>query len=263
MANSDPLVGFGIAIILVVGAFIVIPFLRGKSELMSAWNMLLLGVIIFTGLGSIAVEYVPTLNWKQVEWFQPSRKEVQWYMLADSVFIITLLTAYYLNTPAKNFAQKRLQKWPDFTAPVTFFIITFCFVVIVASVVLRHVTFVGPLLFNLAWIGVPAACVFSFSLWNRNRLNVMWLLLFVGVFSVSALYAMMVSGGRRLLLSMFLAPFLCYYWSNLRYWRPVRALAGIAIAALIILGVSAAYSQIRWYNLREKKRALRAESSSN
>lgn len=253
MANSDSLVPFGVAIIVVLAAFILIPFLRGKSDLLTAWNMLLLGIMVFTGLGSITVKYVPLLGWKHLDWFQPTVKEVQWYIQVTAAFIATLLASYYLNTPGKNFAQRRLRKWPELSAPLVFFVLGFCFVVVVASVAGQRVTFVGPLTLNLAVAGIPACIVFTFTLWNRNRLNLAWLGLFLGTFVVTALYAMVVSGGRRLLLSMFLGPILCLYWSQVRYWRPTRVLMAAGVAMCMILAVSAVYSRVRWYNLTIKE----------
>src|SRR3954464_10091851 len=127
MANSDPLVTFGIAIIIIIGGFIAIPYFRGKSDLITGWNALLLGLINFIALGSIEVKYVPKLAWEHLNWFQPTVKEVQWYMLATTAFIVALLLAYYFNSRAKAFAEKRLQKWPEVTPVLTIFVIGCCF----------------------------------------------------------------------------------------------------------------------------------------
>jgi hypothetical protein len=253
MQNSAPLVPFGLAIILIVGLAIAVPYLRRKTELLTAWNTLLLGIITFTGLGSIEVKYVPEFSWAHLNWFQPTVKEINWYMAATAAFIATLLVAYYYNTPAKKFAQRRLQKWPEFSAPVTFFVLGYCFVVVIMSMVFQNVTFIGPLTFNLAAVGVPAACVFSFALWQRNRLNVLWLVLFLVVLASTGLYAMVISGGRRLLLSLFLGPVLCLYWSTVRHWKPSKAIIATGLAAVFILGISAVYSKIRFYNLPSRE----------
>src|SRR5438270_13982627 len=138
MLNSDPLVPFGIGLIVVVGLFIVVPFFRGKSDLVTAWNTLLVGIIIFIGLAAIEVKYEPNMHYEQLSWFQPTAREVQWFMQASAAFVAAILAAYYLNTWAKSFAQKRLRKWPDVTPPVTFFILGCCAVVLVISVILRR-----------------------------------------------------------------------------------------------------------------------------
>lgn len=254
MANSEPLVLFGIVLILVVGGFIAIPFFRGKTDLLTGWNTLLLGLILFTGLGSIEVHYVSELPWPQLQWFQPMASEVQWYMLATSAFIATLIAAYYLNTPAKRFAQKRLQKWPERNLPVTLFVLACCLGIITVSVIASRITFLGPAFFKLGHKSAVFACVFSFALWYRNRVNITWLLMFLGILATATLYAMLVSPGRRLLLSVFLGPILYVYWVQVRNWKPTRIVVTLAIAAFVMLTISAAYSKFRWYNLDVRER---------
>ena len=164
-----------------------------------------------------------------------------------SAFIVTLLLAYYYNSRAKAFAEKRLQKWPEVTPVLTIFVIGCCFAIEFAAIACRGSAFFGAVTFNLAWIGAPAACVFSFSLWNRSRSNMIWLSLFIGVFLWTAVYAMVMSAGRRLVLSAFLGPIVCMYWDHVRYWRPSRAIFATGLAGLFILGVSGVYSKFRHF----------------
>jgi hypothetical protein len=253
MLNSEPLVPFGLGVIFIVGLFIAVPFLRGRSELLTVWNTFLIGVIIYVGLAAIEVKYVPSLPYQQLDWFQPTVKEVKWFMWASSAFIATLLAAYYFNTPAKAIAQKCFRKWPEVTAPLVFFILGCCSAVVIGSLVLRHVTFVGPVLFNLSQVAAPAACVFSFVLWYRNRINIGWLTLFIMVFLGAAMYAMVVSGGRRLLLSIFLGPILYMYWVHVRHWGRAKVILTLAVAAAVVIGVGAVYSKFRYYNLETRE----------
>ncbi len=64
---------------------------------------------------------------------------------------------------------------------------------------------------------------------------------------------MIVSGGRRLLLALFLAPLLYLYWSRVRYWKPSRVLAATAFAGVLILAVSVLYSNFRFYNAHTRE----------
>jgi hypothetical protein len=249
MNNSDPLVTFGIAVCIVAGLFIVIPFLRGKSDIPTAWNCLLLGLIIFTGLGSIEVKYVSSFSYEQLNWFQPTVQEIRWYMWATTAFIVTLIAAYYLNTPAKHFTQRRLQKWPEFDAPLAFFVMISCLCIVVVSFVVGRFIFFGPAFFKLGHKAAVFACVFSFMLWNRNRVNVSWLVLFFGVLLTAMIYCMLVSPGRRLVMSIFLGPILCLYWTQVRYWKPTKIIIAMALAGFVILSVSVVYSKFRWYSL--------------
>lgn len=249
MANSDPLVPFGIAICIVAGLLILIPFLRGKSDIPTAWNCLLLGLVSFAGLGSIQVNYLNGFPWEQLNWFQPTAKEIQWYMLATSAFIVALILAYYYNTPAKRFAQRRLQKWPEFNIPLTFFVLASCLSIVLISFVAVRITFVGTAMSKLGHKAAIFACVFSFMLWYRNRVNLSWLFMFLGVLTTALVYCMLVSPGRRLVMSLFLGPILCIYWTQVRYWKPSKVLVAMGVAAVLMLGVSTVYSKFRWYNL--------------
>ncbi|MFO0789350.1 MAG: hypothetical protein U0805_07830 [Pirellulales bacterium] len=249
MINSGPLVPFGIAVIVFCAALIVVPFLRGKSELLTAWNMLLVGVMIYAGFGSLEVRYVNGFAWEFLNWYQPTKHEIQWYMMAITAFIAALVIAYYYNGPAKRFAERRLRTWPNMNPTATFFVLGCCAVIVAISFASRRSLFLGPIFFNLGQNGAVFACVFSYALWCRNRVNVATLGMFVGVFLCAALYAMLASGGRRLLISMFLAPIVCEYWFNVRHWKPVKTLTAVGIAAVAVLAVTTVYSTFRWYNL--------------
>lgn len=248
MDNCDPLVPFGIAVTIIVGLFILVPFVRRKSDLPTAWNILLLGIITFVGLASIETKYVPQISYEQLHWFQPSASEVTWYMQANTAFIVTLILAYYFNAPAKRFAQKRLRKWPEAGASVTLFILGYCLAILMIAAVLRKSTFLGPVSGNLALIAAPAASLFSFQLWYRNRLNILWLALFVVAFSGAAIYSMIAFAGRRLLMSVFLGPLLYFYWAQARNWSRTKIAISMTLAGACILTVISVYSQFRHFS---------------
>src|SRR3954469_5156347 len=255
MPNTDPLVWFGFVVIAVTGLCIVVPFLRGKSDLLTSWNTLLLGTGIFVGLAAIEANFVPQLPYQELNWFQPTAKEVSWFMWACSAFVATLLLAFYYNGPAKRFAQKRFAKWPELTTPVTFLILGACSAVMFLSVIFRHVVFLAPLFFNLALVCSPAVSVFSFALWYKNRINFAWLLLFLALFSGVSIYAMVVSGGRRLLMSVFLGPVLVAYGVNVKYWGKGKILLTLALAGILVTGVGIVYSKFRYYSAAAKERS--------
>src|SRR3954454_17826593 len=258
MPNSDPLVLFGFAVLAVMGGVILVPFLRGKSDLLTSWNTMLLGIGIFVGVAAIEVKFVPRLPYEELNWFQPTDKEVSWFMWANSAFIATLLISFYGNGPAKRFAQKRFAKWPELTTPVTFFTLGCCSVVMVLSVIFRHVVFLGPLFFNLALVCAPAVSVFSFALWYKNRINFAWLILFLALFSGVSIYAMVVSGGRRLLMSVFLGPVLVAYGVNVKYWGKGKILLTLALACILVTGVGVVYSKFRYSTVAAKERSAKS-----
>jgi hypothetical protein len=259
MNNSQPLVWYGIAVIFVSTLLIIVPYLRGKSDLLTGWNILLLGMAMFMGIGCLEVRY-GDWTWPQLQWFQPTRGEVQWYMAVSTVFWIFLLLGYYYNPLSKALARQRLRKWPPLGAPVYLFVLVFCGAIVALSLLTPRVTFIGPVLSNLSHKAAVFACVFSFMLWYRDRINLIWLLLFIGVFLSAALFSMVVFSGRRLLLSIFLGPVLCIYWTHARHWRPAKCMTALAMAATLILAVSAVYSTFRWFSRGPDKQERTAKS---
>jgi hypothetical protein len=248
MIDSPLLTLYGIVVVLTMLGFIVVPVLRRKSDLVTGWNTLLLGILIYAGLGSIEVRYTP-LAWQHLQWFLPSSREIHWYIAATTAFIATLLVAYYYNAPARVFASRRLRKWPPINGPVITFVLLSCLTIVVGSLFTGRIFFIGPLLSNLAHKAAVFACTFSFYMWYRQRLNIASLGIFIVVLLMASMYSMVFSGGRRLLLSMFLGPILCAYWIHARHWKPARILASMGFAAAFILAISAVYSTFRWYNL--------------
>lgn len=248
MPNSDSLEAFGLILIAIVGAFLVVPILRGSREIITAWNVLLLGIIAFTGIGSIEVKYATSMGFPTLEWFQPTIPEMKWYMWTSGLMVAAILLFYYRFTWAKSFGQRCLRTWPEFSTPLAFFVIGICFFLMALSRVAHHMPFIGPFSLNLAVIGATAACVFSFMLWNRNRSNLGWLAVFFGVFAVCAIYDMLVSGGRRPLMSLCFAPVICIYSTQARNWSRAKLFVVIGLSAVAVLSVGAVYSKFRWYN---------------
>ena len=116
MENTEPLAWYGLAVILVSAGFILIPYLRGKSDLLTSWNFLLTGVALYVGIGCFEVVF-GFFEWQQLQWFQPTRSDVAWFMLAGTAFYAALLVCYYWNPIASSVTSRILQKWPDPRAP--------------------------------------------------------------------------------------------------------------------------------------------------
>ena len=60
---------------------------------------------------------------------------------------------------------------------------------------------------------------------------------------------MLLSGGRRPVLSMFLGPVLCIYGTHGRHWNRPKLFLTLAVACLFVFAVGVVYAKFRWYNL--------------
>ncbi len=248
MNNTELLPWFGVVFLIVMAWTIIAPYLRGTSDLLTAWNLFLLGSAMFIGMGCFEVAVTP-LHWKQLQWFQPTKAEANWYIMANTLFFTTIFLSYYLNPLTRALPARCLNKWPPDTVPVTLFVLVCCYFTIVGYLLFRNSVFLGPLMLNLSHKATVFASVFSFLLWYRNRLNLAWFFLFIGVLVAACLYSMVVFTGRRLLLSVLVAPVVCVYWSHVRYWRPTRAVAFMCVAGLLIFVSALIYSSFRWFSV--------------
>jgi hypothetical protein len=247
MENTEPFVWFAPTLLIIIGGLILIPYLLRKDDLLTAWNILLVGIAIFVGLGCIET-VTSSARQPVLQWFSPTQEEVSWYITVVTSFMVALLVSYYLNPIARPLAAKTFTKWPPLTSNLHLVVIAFCFAIQVLSIVTMEHPFFGRVFFKLSHKAWTFAVVFAFMLWYRNRLNAVWFITFAAVFSVACVLSMKVGMGRRLLLAMFVGPVLCVYWVHARNWRPTRGLAVIAVGILGVFVVSLMYSSIRHFS---------------
>jgi hypothetical protein len=127
--------------------------------------------------------------------------------------------------------------------------------------VFSRIVVVGPIVVNVSHKAMVFACVFSFVLWYRNRANLLWLGLFIGVLFGTGLLAILASGGRRLVLSVCLAPVIVFYYYRAREWTPIKSLGVVSVCMVVVFCLSLIYSTIRHYdrrgeNLGERNRTV-------
>ncbi|MGE3641519.1 MAG: hypothetical protein AB7G28_23435 [Pirellulales bacterium] len=221
-----------------------IPYLRGKADAFTAWNLLLLGGAIFVGVGGLEVVY-GYWHWPELQWFQPTRHEVEKYMLGTVLFYVTLFFAYYgLKWPQKLVGHC-FNKWPNQTLTWQVFSLGLCFVLTLLALVFRGTPILSALFGNISQKAAVFAAVISFCFWYRNKTNMAALALFIGVFAYAFLFSMVTFIGRRLLLSVGVAPLFCIYWISWRYRSPKRNLIWITLAGVAALSLAAFYATFR------------------
>jgi hypothetical protein len=254
MQNCEPLAWYGAMILLLTGSMILIPFMRGKGDLISAWNIFLLGVAIFIGIGCFEAATTP-LRFPGLQWFNPTKKEVNTWLLSTTAFLIVLFVSYRYDPLSKALAARSFNKWPPYSTKVALYVMIVCFVLAAAgqvSTILR-IPFVGQVVLNTSHKAFVFCCLFSFVLWYRNRTNIAWLGLFIGIFLVFCVLAMVVAQGRRLLLSLLIVPVLVVYFYDARRWRPTKAMTAIAAGVLVLFILNLMYTSIRHFDRRGAK----------
>jgi len=248
MQNSEPLVPLGIAIIALTFGLIVIPYLRGKCDVLTAWNLFLLGGVMFTGVGCLEVAY-GVFHWPELQWFQPSKQDVSKFMLGTVCFYATLLFSYYKLKWPRRVAAVFFNKWPPQSTGSLYFFLGLFLCLMLMAFLFKNVPIANALFGNVSHKAAVFATVFSFSFWYRNKVNVAALGLFLGIFGYALLFAMVTFVGRRLLLSVAITPLICMYWLKWRYRSAKFNLVWLGFAAFLALGVAAFYSTIRHTNV--------------
>ena len=245
MQNCEPLIPLGWAVLIVSAIAIVVPILRGRSDALTFWNIFLVGGINFIGIACFEVVY-GTFHWEQLQWFQPTRKDVQIFVIGTILFYISIFSTYYLlGRPLQGFTSRFFNKWPPNSLTLTISIIAAAFAVSIASIAMTQVFFIGPLLLNISQKIIVFAVVFTFCHWFQNKRQIFFLALFVAVFAYFSLFSMVSFVGRRLLLSVVGAPVICIYWLKWRYTSPKNILAGLVVASLLTVCVAGFYSAFR------------------
>src|SRR5262245_16834055 len=144
MNNCGDLALFGFGVLFLTAALIVVPYLRRKSELLSGWNMLLIGVALFLGFGSLEAAYSP-IRFQGLQWFQPTRPEALRFVAYSTVFLISLISLYYYDPTSKAFAARAFNKWPPITNNLLLCVLGACFIMAVAAEAsfLLRIKFIG------------------------------------------------------------------------------------------------------------------------
>jgi hypothetical protein len=248
MPHCEPLAWYGLVVLLITGCTVLIPFLRGKSDLINGWNILLLGIAIFVGIGSIEAAWNP-MRFAGLQWFEPTVDEVNFYLAATTIFLVVLYVSYYYDPISRATAARCLNKWPPIDTPVLLFVIIFCLFLAAASQItpLLRITFVGNVLINVAHKAFVFSTMFSFVLWYRNPKNMAWLGTFIVVFLMMCVLAMLVSTGRRLLLSVLAVPVVALYFLQIRTWKPTKSLVLVGVGVFALFIANLMYNTFRRY----------------
>jgi hypothetical protein len=254
MENCGGLFYYGQFVIVVAALFVLVPYLRGKADLISGWTFFLAGVAIFIGIGSIEASVLP-MRFPGLDWFRPTKPEVSRFLIATNVFLVSLFLSYYYDPISRALASRSFNKWPPLNTPVMLFVIAGCSAIVVVSQLpgIENIVFVREVLFNVSHKAMVFASMFAFVLWYRNPKNLIWLALFVALFLPSCVLSMVAGAGRRLLLSLLVIPIIGMYYLHARNWRPTRTLLVMAVGVVALFVVELMYSSVRHFDRRGDK----------
>lgn len=240
MTSADvTLYRFSVAFAVWAAVMLVVPILRRKSDVFTAWNFFLVGAFIFNGLSGInaatAPHYLPDL----------SRSSYTYYYIGTIVFYTTItLTYYYVKFP-RRLAGNTMLSWADVKASTAPFIAGALMLLVVGIAVRLPIPVVGQLLTNFGFVSPSIALAIITVVWFRDRTNVLLIgLLFAFLFAAVGA-ALMAGISRRFLMSALAAIPIALYWVWLRYQPTPKILLIIGAALASTIPVVAGFTAIR------------------
>ncbi|MEX2171557.1 MAG: hypothetical protein WD851_19720 [Pirellulales bacterium] len=225
---------------------ILVPYLRRKSDLLTAWNFFLVGAINFVGLAALKAAY----SSHEFRILAYERRDYELYIIGAITFFVTLTLAYYWLKFPRKLAGRLFRKWPPVSTSVLYVMIAMSLGMAVLPLLPIRIPGVSQVIYHLGNKGIVVAVAMAFAAWFKEKNNPVLLGTLLGVLLFSAVLAVMAGGGRRTLLSVGTTIPICAYWFWLRYKGPWTNLALFGSAAVFGILLLAAYSAVRHFDRR-------------
>jgi len=249
-ALDQQLYYFSVGFAVVVALMLVVPIVRRKSDIFTAWNFFLLGAFVFNGMSGLnaatAQEYLPSL----------SKSSYYAYYLGTVLFYGAITITYYAFKAPRRLAGRTLLHWPEVSSTTAPLIAVGLMTLIVGVVAPIPIPFVGQLLMQFSLVAPSIAVAVLAIAWFRDRSNVLLLALLLLSLPLAVGASVAVGGSRRYLMSMLAAVPVSIYWVWLRYQPTAYILTVVAIAMAVTVPVLAGFGAIRHANLEDKTDAV-------
>jgi len=235
------LVAFGIIFMIVGTAAVLVPWLRRKRDLMTSWNLFLLGAVNFAGLSAIQTG---STQWHRYGSFDGG--DILRYLVGSICFWVTVFLVYYLAKFPRQIGASRLRKWANPSTPAVLFAIGLCALMTLGNVYVPQVQFLGQIAGTFGGNAPMIMLALALFLWHRRRWNPFWLAGVVLAFIWAGYLGISAGSGRRNFMSAICTVPLCFYWLSWRYKSLGRVvvpmLLGAAMVGVGVIGLSLARS---------------------
>jgi hypothetical protein len=218
---------------------ILVPWLTRRSDLLTTWNLFLLGSANFVGVAAIQAGRATTHLWDYTD------ADYVRFLVGAVVLYGTLFLTYYKAKGPRRLAGRWLRTWPPIEGPPVLLLIGACATVGLMCLFPVQVQGVAQILY---YMGLACSCfalAFALVAYLRNPLNLAMLAVAGAVLLYATLIALVSGTGRRDLLAVFTTVALCVYWVRLRYKPVIPNLPKIAAVGALVLLVVTGYTAIR------------------
>ncbi|QDS97528.1 hypothetical protein [Adhaeretor mobilis] len=249
MPPEKLLILFSWILIAVLGLAILVPYIRRRSDLITAKNIFLLGSINFVGIAGLVSGY-SSEKFKILEY---ERSDYMLFMCGAIVFFVTMFASYHLIKFPKRLAGKYFRKWPSASGTTLFVMLGIALLMGLVSAFPPNIVGISSSIVHIGNKGTSFAMALAFVAWYRQKKNPILIAGLLAVLLFSMLLAIRGGGGRRSFVAVLAAIPICLYWLSLRYRKPKLTLSVIAgIGVLGFLALSA-YTVVRHFDRRGDK----------
>ena len=234
----------GLLIVVVCLAAIVVPYLGGSRDLITSWNIFLLGIANFVGISTWqAARYWDLF---QVSRFLSLTDEMIWRYLGSLALFFTTLVIVY-SAPQFAFVNRlSIKKWPVETFSALWLQ---CGLLIILStfgpLISVRIQGVAQFLGIVGQTAGIAAFVLVMIAWYRRPENVILLIATAAMLVFALIVGLSFGSSRRPLLSTVAAIPIVYYWIRGRGSNRVIVVTVLAICSFVALLAIGAYGNVR------------------
>src|SRR5262245_42908302 len=233
------LIVFGWIFIAIMLAVVIVPWARRKSDLLTVWNLFLLGsanFVRFDALASGAGQY---------QWGFHTDRIIR-HFIFGAIFLYTFLfIGYYIPKFPRRWAGKMFLRWPAAQGNSLVLMLLICAFFAGWALLNPQIQGVGQLGNQLGTPAAVLAAAFVTVNWLRRPYNGPLVVTFVVVFLIALLLSVFGTTGRRSLLSVLMVLPICLYWMHLRNMRLRFTAVPLAILTVAVYVGLSAHTAIR------------------
>jgi hypothetical protein len=233
------LIVFGWIFIAIMLAVVIIPWVRRKRDLLSVWNLFLLGSANFVGFDAVAS------GWGHYQWGFFTGWHIRHFIFGAIVVYAALFFGYYVPKFPRRWAGKTLRRWPVAEGTALVVMLLVCAALSAWGLFSPRIQGVAQLGLQLGTPAAVIAATFVTVNWLRRPYNGPLAVTFVLVLLIAMLLSVFGTTGRRSLLSVLMVVPIGLYWMHLRNMRLRFTAVPLAILTVVVYLGLAAHTQIR------------------
>jgi hypothetical protein len=237
---------------------VVIPYLRRKSDLITAFNCFMIGGGCFIGMSGMAAATNPE------PYLQYTTRDYSLFMIGAITFYFCVVGVYwYLRWP-RRLASRTMRSWPPATNSAIVTMIAIAIGMWFTRFIVPPIPGVAQFIIIIGTFGSIYAMGMATTFWNRSPLNPITVTVLLSTASLAVGMSVLGGTGRRFLVSVLFAFICTLYWLRFREANRAKTitilLVLLSVAVLFVNGYSAVRHRIHKHEehdtLRDKAVAL-------